>query len=850
MKPVPVFSQRAPFRCCALVLSLLLTLASYLAAQTSTQIADLRVCGDIRSIQPMPDGSFVLGGITAYYNGVRDTQLLRIQANGTRVAFPVTTNSTVLTMAHSPPWLYLGGAFTVVNNVSCPFIARVNDSTGAVDPTWRPAPNGDVISIAAVAGPAIVMSGAFSNVGGLPRRQLALVSATGVGKPNPQWKCDANGQIDKLIPANGWLHLGGRFTQLGGVSISYLARANLTTGTVDGTWRPAPNFQVYDIALDASHVYFGGSFTKVGATSTQFLARAAVSNGAFDSAWKPQPDRLVTSLAMADNAVYAAGDFRGFLAANGVGEVARILKTGTVDTAWVPTLEGAVMALVPDGAQGVWGGGRFDSGAVSGSGFARFPLGIGIAAPTYPAEIEGAGDVKVMKLEPGGGSWIVGGNFDRVNGIRRRAVFRLSTAGVVDNTWNPDLKGNYPVVNGVDNFTASSDLLLAGQFEMPDGLYNCIRVNATTGTWNNTFHPQPDNLVMCLMKQGSGWLIGGNFKFLDGPTRPNLARFDATGAIDGLFNPLPNGAVHSLHEIAGELYVGGEFTTFGEGQETKPAPYLARLIGNVPDIAWQPRPNDAVFSMTSSGDFLFAGGRFTRMARKPRANLAQLPLGGAGTATAWNPAPNNAVKILRINNNALYVGGAFDTIANHVWRRIARFPLPSLALDTSFQTSAEDGEVTSIVSDGGTGLMVGGSFTGWDNVFTKRGLVKIVPSGGGPSFIIPPADPPPEDTSDLYLSYFGAGTNWASPAQALPAASGPGLIWTETQAEHRSVARVQWSTDLVQWHESGDSADGVVRTIAIEAAGGTRIARITPAAAQIFFRLALTAGEPPAALPQ
>ncbi|MEK7954263.1 hypothetical protein [Luteolibacter soli] len=833
------------------VLLVLLVLAASLrlSAQTSTQIADLRIRGDIRAIQPMPDGSFVLGGITNYYNNTRDTQLLRIQSNGTRAAFPVTTNSAVTTMVHEAPWLYLGGGFTVVNNVSCPFVARVNDTTGAVDATWRPAPNGDVISLAMVSGQGLFMSGAFNNVGGLPRQQLALVSTTGAGKPDPLWKCDANGQVDRIIAANGWLHIAGRFTQLGGTTVAYLGRASLSSGTADTTWRPAPNFQVYDIALDATHVYFGGSFTQVGASATQFLARAALTNGTFDSNWKPQPDRLITRLALSDTAVYAAGDFRSMAAANGVKEIARVLKTGSVDVSFVPQIEGAVMAIVPDGAQGVWAGGRFDSGALTGSGFARFPQALGSAAPTYPAEIEAAGTVRVMKLETGGSAWIVGGDFDRVNGTTRRGAFRLTTAGAVDNAWNPNLKGNFPIVTGVDNFTASSDLLLAGQFEMPDGLYNCIRVNSTNGTWNPSFHPQPDNLVNCLLKNGSGWIIGGNFKFVDGFTRPFLTRFDSTGAIDGTFNPLPNGQVHSLYEIDSEVYVGGEFTTFGEGQTIRQAPYLARLLGNVPDLAWQPRPNQAVFAMASDANTLFAGGRFTRMARTPRANLAQLPLGGAGTATSWNPAPNNTVNTLRINNGALYVGGAFDSIANYVWRRIARFPLPSLALDTSFLTSAEDGVVTSIVSDGSTGLMVGGSFTGWDNVFTKRTLVKIVPSGGGPSLIVTPP-PPPEQTDDLFLDYFGAGTNWYSPTQPINPAAGLGMVWTEGHNQSRPVARVQWSTDLVNWQESGDTADGVERTITIAADGDQRVAWISPAPSRVYFRLVLTAGTAPAAQPQ
>lgn len=91
---------------------------------------------------------------------------------GARVPYPVTVGGSVLAMALGDRWLYLGGDFQVVNGVSCPFVARVDAMTGAVDATWRPAPNGDIIDLVAVPG-GVVISGSFSRIQGLPLNDLA-----------------------------------------------------------------------------------------------------------------------------------------------------------------------------------------------------------------------------------------------------------------------------------------------------------------------------------------------------------------------------------------------------------------------------------------------------------------------------------------------------------------------------------------------------------------------------------------------------------------------------------------------------------------------------------------------------
>ena len=242
-----------------------------------------------------------------------------------------------------------------------------------------------------------------------------------------------------------------------------------------------------------------------------------------------------------------------------------------------------------------------------------------------------------------------------------------------------------------------------------------------------TFKPQPSSTVLAILPQGGGWLLGGNFVQIGGRSIAYLARIGAGGQVDPTFTPGPDGPVHAMLPLGGETYLGGEFSGFTGGSRVVPAPYLARLRNNAPDPAWQPRPNQAVLALAADGRYLFAGGRFTSMARLRRQYLARLPLGGAGTPTLWNPAPDNEVHALRVDGGWLYVGGAFYAVASHEWPKLARFDLASLALDTRFLSTGENGSVYAIEPQAGGGLLVGGSFNGWDNDFAKRSLVSIAP---------------------------------------------------------------------------------------------------------------------------
>ncbi|MDB6079524.1 MAG: hypothetical protein JWO82_3271 [Akkermansiaceae bacterium] len=806
--------------------------------QTSTQLAEVRVRGDVRKIQPMPDGTFVLGGFTAYFNGARDPGLIRITATGTRVNFPVTVNGSVSAMALSGTWLYLGGDFQTVNNVSVPFAARVDATTGAVDPLWRPAPNGDLIDIVPVTN-GVVLNGSFSRVSGLTRNRLAMVSATGAGQAVETWHCDANNQVDRLMLSGGWLYAAGRYTNIGGVPFSNLVRLNPDNGTVDTAWSPAPNGAVFDLATDGTNLYAAGDFTKIGGVSAAFLARLKPNQAVGDPAWIPGPDSLCARVCVSGDSVYASGNFTSI---SGVGQsyIARVAKvSGNADATWKPPFDGGVLALVSDGSNGCWAGGRFDSNG-AGAGFAHFLSTQGSTAPVYPATIENLGGISVIKANPVNGGWLVGGTFDTVNGIKRHSLFKLTASRTVDTSWNAALGGYYTELNAME--ITGGDIIIGGQFEKPGPgiqlLYNCLRLNITTGATVLSFAPQPSDTIYTLLPQTGTYLIGGAFNQIGNQSIQNLALLNQDGSISPNFPVLPDGPVHAMIRDGNDLYLAGEFTGFVTGSYTTPLPYLARFNGTSLDPAWQPQPNQAVFSIALNSSYLYAGGRFTSMGRQRRKYLAQIPLGGAGTPTAWNPAPDDEVRCVKVDGSTLYVGGAFFGIAGYQWPKLARFQLGGPSLDTTFKSTGENGEVLTVEPQGGGVVFAGGSFNSWDNDPNKRSLVSITGTSSlAQATPLPPADP----TSELLADYFAP--SYSGPLTALPDHR---LRWTENQAiPPGMVSRVQWSTDMLTWHESGETAGEITASISIAAEGATRTAQLQSDSPlpTVFLRVAVTAAD-------
>ncbi len=83
---------------------------------------------------------------------------------------------------------------------------------------------------------------------------------------------DPNGAVDAIaIQSDGKIIIGGAFTQIGATPFLYLARLN-TDGTLDASFKPAPDLGVTAIAIQPNgQVIAGGYFTSVETTVSTTL---------------------------------------------------------------------------------------------------------------------------------------------------------------------------------------------------------------------------------------------------------------------------------------------------------------------------------------------------------------------------------------------------------------------------------------------------------------------------------------------------------------------------------------------------------------------------------------------------
>lgn len=181
-----------------------------------------------------------------------------------------------------------------------------------------------------------------------------------------------------------------------------------------------------------------------------------------------------------------------------------------------------------------------------------------------------------------------------------------------------------------------------------------------------------------------------------------------SGTFEYDFNPIIESAVNILLLDQNELLIGGEFTRIN-GYEVD---YISKLKTSNFDFnpLFNPKASSYVFSFDISGSNLYVAGDFNTFGGLPRNGLASLDKDTA-LMTAWNPGTSgngDTVHVISINGNNVYVGGSFDTLASGT-----RNYLGSVHKDTGallpFNPNC-DGEVRCLIISG-SNLYIGGTFT-------------------------------------------------------------------------------------------------------------------------------------------
>jgi hypothetical protein len=243
-----------------------------------------------------------------------------------------------------------------------------------------------------------------------------------------------------------------------------------------------------------------------------------------------------------------------------------------------------------------------------------------------------------------------------------------------------------------------------------------------------------EGTVRALARLGDGSVIvGGQFQFLNGVPRSNIARLLPDGSIDPTWAPRPNGAVLALAVASdGSIIVGGGFSSINGVA----LPNLARLSGagsGAPVTTWVPAPDSLVWSLAVSGTQVYAGGMFTQFGGAARSRIARTSIVGPGTADSWNPSANDTVFALSVaqgslgDPDAIIAGGTFTSIGGLARNRIAKLVETSSSAVTAWNPSA-NGAVFALTNDGSF-VYAGGSFTTMSSAPLAR-LAKLSLDGG------------------------------------------------------------------------------------------------------------------------
>ena len=552
-----------------------------------------------------PDGKIIAVGLFQRANGARTYGIARFNADGTLDTIFNTgggANAAILAVAlQSDGKIVIGGAFTSFNNQIANRIVRLNPN-GSIDSSFGTAVafNNQINDILILPEGKIIVGGSFS------------ISSSSLVRLNNNGTLDSSsvifsGAVYTIASApDGKIVVGGEFGQ----PRSGIARLN-SDGTLDSTFNPStgPSSSIFKSVVQPNgKVLVAGSFTTFNGTATDGLVRLN-DNGTVDTTFEITNqipsigDLEVNGLALQPDGKILAGFYN--ISLDEIADVRRFNPDGSPDTTF-NTNTGVSLTAIDVNA--------LADGKILVAGYfvtlnnqphlhlARLNPN-GTLDNTFNPAASAVGIVYAVKRQADG-KIIIGGDFDYVNGVARRAVARLNSDGTLDTTFNvsagisgdvyaleiqPDGKiiigglfggdltfpayaaarinsnGSFDVNlnNGGSFITVAyavalqtdGKILVGGQF-FPSAVAK--RLNSD-GSFDGSFNAPriTSGTVRALLTQSNGKVIvGGTFIRLDMSQRIGIARLNSDGTLDNAIGG--NGFVNSIKALPdGSIYTGG-----------------------------------------------------------------------------------------------------------------------------------------------------------------------------------------------------------------------------------------------------------------------------------------------------
>ncbi len=345
------------------------------------------------------DGKILVGGFFNSFNGASHYNIVRLNPDSTidpSFNANLGTYGSVRSLhIQTDGKILIAGLIQSVSGVMRGKVARLN-SDGTLDPSFDPGTgaNGIIYGITQDSAGNVYVVGAFDIFNGSSRLRVAKLSSTGALDPLfNQAGGGANGTVFAVAPPDeaGGIVIGGQFTTYNGQQARRIARLSTATGALDQVFTPPflTHFSgtVFALALAPDGKYYaGGSFTSYNGAQRSRVARLNA-DGTLDVAFAPPTNNgIVWKLALQHGKVFVGGAFT-----TPPGRIVRLTSTGALD----PTF-------------------------VTGTGIDTIPANAYLDVPEVTALAIQA-DNKLL----------IGGIFNRYNGIPRICLARLTATAVV-----------------------------------------------------------------------------------------------------------------------------------------------------------------------------------------------------------------------------------------------------------------------------------------------------------------------------------------------------------------------------------------------------------------------------------
>ncbi|HEY0050875.1 MAG TPA: hypothetical protein VGB68_16400, partial [Pyrinomonadaceae bacterium] len=353
---------------------------------------------------------------------------------------------------------------------------------------------------------------------------------------------NANGTVRAVtVQPDGKILIGGDFTTLAPndgapVTRNRFARLN-PDGTLDAAFNTSFNGSVYSITVQPDgKILVGGAFGSVTPNGGAPFSCGDIvrlnANGTVDTIFNPRADGFVYTIVVQPDGRILIGGYFATLSPNGGAQVvrfrfARLDPDGTVDAAFAPNPNNSVQAIALQADGKIIIAGYFNLLAPEGGGtiavnkIIRFNVDGSLDTSFDPNPNNG---VRAMAVQSDG-RILIAGNFTTLapNGgapVARNCFARLNPDGTLDATFDPNVSGGSLIVYSIA-LQADGKILIGGEFSRlaPNGgasvtRFNIARVNAD-GTVDAIFDPRVDHIVNAVAVQPDGKiLIGGYFRFL------------------------------------------------------------------------------------------------------------------------------------------------------------------------------------------------------------------------------------------------------------------------------------------------------------------------------------------------